>query len=162
MDDKLKWVLLAAGGYFLYDWWSKNRGAATAGGVRTGPGTLTIAPAPGPLAVPADQPQTPAQPAVTNISLLATMNNDQVAVFAAQGNQDAVAVANNRGLRYTHHQWNWFRSQALGEQPDPELWAAGHSNEAVSADVYLAMRAAAGMSGLGWAPVLPWSTAWQA
>jgi hypothetical protein len=84
-----------------------------------------------------------------------------------------VAAANARGLRYNHHQWNYFLQQAVAQpQPDPELWAAGKTGEAVAVDQYRAMRMAAGMGAgtagmagmgdLGWASTLPWSTAWQA
>lgn len=164
MDDKLKWILLAVGGYFLYDWYTSSQaaGQGVAPVPQPEPAAHPFTPAPVPVSAPPAQAPPPPS---GNVSVLAGMSNDQIAAFAAQGNQDAVTLANSRGLRYTHHQWNYFRSLALGEQPDPELWAPGQSNEAVTVSQYLALRAAAGMSGitgLGWAPILPWSTAWQA
>lgn len=199
MDDKIKYLLLAVGAWFAYDWYTNK---TPAGGVdytkmsageldaafrnpstsATDRGTITallgnladrgnkdalvILGRPGYTSYPEHTtflPSAVTPPVVSgNVSVLAGMTNDQIAAFASQGNQDAVTLANSRGLRYNHHQWNYFRALALGEQPDPELWAPGHTTEAVTATAYLAARAAVGMAGMGWMPVLPWSTAWQA
>jgi hypothetical protein len=162
MDDKIKYALLAVGAYFLYDWYSKNQAAAAV----VIPATPTVVPATTTPVVPVTVAPIAATPIPSaNTVLLAAMTNDQVATFAAQGNADAVAEANRRGMRYDHHTWNWYRAQALGQQPDPELWAPGATTSVVTVSEYLALRAVAGMSGmsgLGWAPILPFSTAWSA
>jgi len=97
----------------------------------------------------ADRAAAAALAASSNLFRLYT--NEQLAGNAAhRGQADAVAAANARGLKYTHHQWNYFRAQVAGEpQPDPELWAPGATGTAVTVDQYLTARAAAGMSGLG-------------
>jgi hypothetical protein len=162
MDDKIKWILLAVGGWFLYDWYSKSQAATPV----ASPAAPPVGVGPAQSFIPAQAPAPPAAaPPSGNVSLLAGMTNEQVAAFAAQGNADAVAESDRRGLRYNHHQWNWFRQQATGiTQPDPELWAPGHTTDLVTASEYLSLRQVAGMGGLGrWGgPILPWSTAWQA
>jgi hypothetical protein len=187
MDDKVKWILFAIAGYFAYDWYTQRATAAasTPGGappeegqhpIGTAPEAPPLAPEP-PVPVTTLPPWTapvytpPAQtPAMA--SALATTSGDQLAIHAATFNQDAIAESVRRGQRYSLHQWNWFREQTQGEQPDPATYYSGDPNTLVTAAEYMLIRqvalatgvvqAAGGVGDLGWAPILPWSTAWSA
>jgi hypothetical protein len=102
--------------------------------------------------------QTAAAAALAAARGVAAMDNSNVAALATNGDATAVAESDRRGLVYDHHQWNYFRALASGEQPDPELWAPGATGAVVSVSQYLAARAAVGMSGLGGNPALMWVT----
>jgi hypothetical protein len=174
MDDKIKYLLMAVGAYFLYDWYTGQADTPVVPVVPTGSGTGTGSGAPA-------TPTTPATPAWTppvytpmtvppaQAALMAVMDDDTVARNAVQGIPVYLAEAERRGMKYNFHQWNYFRSQISGEQPDPSTYYGGDPGDVVSAPQYLLVRATAmatgavqGMSGMGWAPTLPWSTAWSA
>jgi len=216
MDDKLiKWALLAAGAYFLYDWYMGQPAAPAAqpeGGTGTGTGpaaaavntdaanagvsdaerlraqalvqqqlqdaarrTPVSAPAVGGVVqavvdqVPWLSPGTAvavgnaySQALTAARAMVQAAPTAQVAAAAAAGGVDGIAEAERRAMRFTYHQWNWYRAQALGvAQPDPATFQ-GDPSVPVSVTAYLAALKTAGLSGLGWAPVLPYSTAWSA
>ena len=132
MDDKIKYLLLAVGAWFLYDWYKgepatpvgpagggTGTGTGTSTGTSTGTGTGTGTGTP-PKAV------------------VVTPADAEIAKLAAGGQAAAIVVANQRGLKYNYHQWNWFRQQALGtQQPDPATFTSD-PGVAVSATMYLA------------------------
>lgn len=191
MDDKIKYLLMAVGAYFLYDWYTNQAPAVVPvtpdGGGGTGTGTGTdgntgpgFSTEPGPAPVPPvpvttlppwhAPVYTPVAVSQSDAAVLAAMDTETVARAAVLGDPKALAEAERRGLKYNFHQWNWFREQATGQtQPDPSTYFSGDPNAAVGAPQYMLVRATAlatgvvqGLSGLGWAPVLPFNTAWRA
>lgn len=183
MDDKLKWILLAVGGYLLYDWYANRpSGVAAATDDAAASAAKAAADAAAKAAATKNEADRVAAEAAAklaadavaaaarqaaSVNLFRNYTDETLAGEAARsGEANAVAAANARGLKYNHHQWNFFLQQVVAQpQPDPELWAPGKTTEVVTVDQYRSMRLAAGMAGLGdlgWAPTLPWSTAWSA
>jgi hypothetical protein len=191
MDDKIKYLLLAVGAYFLYDWYTGQAAAVApivpAGGAGTGttPTTGTYGDTPittPPITATPPIPVTPLPPWTAPVytppaqtpalqSTLAAMSGDEIATAAAAFNQDAIAESVRRGQRYDFHQWNWLRERTAGAQPDPSTYYGGNASDPVTAAEFYLVRATAlatgivqGMTGLGrhGGPLLPWSTAWQA
>jgi zona occludens toxin (predicted ATPase) len=179
MDDKLKWILLAVGGYFLYDWYTKQA-PATEGGdaaaaaaaakaasdaaIAKAAATQTAADAAEALRLKAIADAAEAirlkalddarkQSVDAEDTPIRQMTDAQVAALAASIPLPSLVAAESdrRGLKLNHHQWNWYREQyTKTPQPDPEFWAPGHTGDVVTVTQYLTARAAvAGMSGLG-------------
>lgn len=182
MDDKIKYLLMAVGAYFLYDWYTGQVATPTtpAPGGSTSPADLVdVGIAPAPAATP-PVPVTPLPPwtapvytpppQTAAVALAARSVSDEgTAIAAAAFNQDAVTESVRRGQKYNFHQWNYFREITKGVQPEPGSYFGGDPNTRVTAAEYMLVRATAvatgvvqGMTGLGWAPTLPWSTAWSA
>jgi hypothetical protein len=190
MDDKIKYALLAVGAYFAYDWWQKQQGTAPAtGGAADKAAADTAAAAAKAASDKAAVTKTAEDKAradeAIRVAAVAKADADRraaaVRLFssypdaslageaAKTGEANAVAAANTRGFKFDHHTWNYYLQAVTAQaQPDPELWAPGKTLEPVTVEQYRAMRLAAGqgmvggMSGMGWMPTLPWSTAWQA
>lgn len=81
---------------------------------------------------------------------LAERDVDRVAILASSGQQDAIWFANQAGLKFNFHQWNYYRTQATGRpMPDPDTFSGGRSNESVPVGVYLDALKNAGLAGLG-------------
>jgi hypothetical protein len=121
---------------------------------------------------------TPPAQSTELVSTLGRLTDDQVASKAASGDKDYIAEAVRRGIKYNFHEWNYLRAAVTGvTQPDPATWV-GDPNTMVTAGEYWLIRSAAlatqlvqgaidnqgveGLGDMGWAPILPWSTAWSA
>lgn len=155
MGTILKYGAIAAGLYLawrsgLFDQFGLffiplSPGATTPPAVSAGGGDPTVTPAGGTLTTTPTVSGGGAPVATPAAPFMTADQIDALTKKAAAGDAVAAAQMTSLGIRYTGHQWNWFRAtQTKVDAPaTPGLDGTFNANE------YLAYRVSNGLSGIG-------------
>jgi hypothetical protein len=130
----MKWLLLALGGYVLYEYLygsptvttSAQGGTTVATTVPTSTGGTTV---------------------TTTPPKVGTGGTGSVAPKVTGVSAQSLQIAAGKNTMLTADQWNYYYSQISGQHQTADLFATGSRGQTIDVNTYLARRATAGLGG---------------